>query len=250
MFCHYLSISFPILLASIKLKWISAILSVILFILLSIACIFTISPSLGGIFLSGGLWLWLIFRENKNLTFARLSLIGGILFALLFFLLTLTNPIPTETSPYFLKIPFIEKRLDPSGRVLVWQSSLQTWAENPIVGKGVGTDVANVKYSSPSGGMQTLGDAHQMWFNVAGQTGIVGFAALCWLCVFLFRRANVFSFESSKLVLQTALGIAFISAFLYQGLTGSYEDARHVLVLIGLLASVSESDFPKILEND
>lgn len=134
--------------------------------------------------------------------------------------------------------------------MLVWQSSLQTWKENPIVGKGVGLDVANVKYLSPSGGLQTLGDAHQMWLNVAGQTGVIGFLALCWLCVFLIRRANVFSFANSKPVLQTALGIAFISAFLYQGLTGSYEDARHVWVLIGLLTSISENDFPKIPEND
>jgi len=250
LFCHYLSISFPILLASIKLKWINSILSLILLVLLSIACVFTLSPSLGGVFLSIGLWFWLSFKESNKLNFARLSLTGGILFAILFFLLTLTNPIPTETSPFYLKIPFIEKRVDPSGRVLVWQSSLQTWKENPIVGKGVGLDVANVKYLSPSGGLQTLGDAHQMWLNVAGQTGVIGFLALCWLCVFLIRRANVFSFANSKLVLQTALGIAFISSFLYQGLTGSYEDARHVWVLIGLLASISENDFPKISEND
>lgn len=98
--------------------------------------------------------------------------------------------------------------------------------------------------------METLLDAHQMWLNVAGQTGIVGLFALCFLCVFLFRRANIFSFANKKLILQTALGIAFLSAFLYQGLTGSYEDARHLWVLIGLLASVSENDFPKILENN
>jgi uncharacterized membrane protein len=98
--------------------------------------------------------------------------------------------------------------------------------------------------------METLLDAHQMWLNVAGQTGIFGLFALCFLCVFMFQQANVFSFVDQKLILQTALGIAFLSAFLYQGLSGSYEDARHLWVLIGLLASVSENDFPKTVKND
>lgn len=250
MLCNYLSASFSILLASIKLKWINLVLSLILLILLSIASVFTISPSLGGIILIIGLWLWLSFREKKNFNFARLSLIGGIFFALLFFLSTVVTPIRSETSPFYLQIPLIEKRLDPSSRVLAWQTSLQTLAENPFFGKGVGTDVANAKYLNPSGRMETLLDAHQMWLNVAGQTGIFGLFALCFLCLFLFRRAYIFDFANQKLILQTALGITFLSAFLYQGLTGSYEDARHLWVLIGLLASVSENDFPKILKND
>ena len=250
MLCNYLSVSLLILFASIKLKWINSVFSLILLILLSIACVFTLSPSLGGIILSSGLWLWLSFREKGNFNFARLSLMGGIFFALLFFLSAVVTPIPSETSPFYLKVPLIEKRLDPSSRVLAWETSLQTLSENPFFGKGVGTDVAHAKYLNPSGRLETLLDAHQMWLNVAGQTGISGLFALCFLCVFLFRRANVFSFASQKLILQTALGIAFLSAFLYQGLTGSYEDARHLWVLIGLLASISENDFPKILKKD
>ena len=31
-----------------------------------------------------------------------------------------------------------------------------------------------------------------------------------------------------------ALAIAWLDAFVYQGLTGSYEDARHLWVLLGL----------------
>jgi ABC-type enterochelin transport system permease subunit len=88
-----------------------------------------------------------------------------------------------------------------------------------------------------------------MWLNVAGQTGILGLFALCYLCVFLFRRTNVFSFANQKSILQTVLGIAFLNAFLYQGLSGSYEDARHLWILIGLLAGVSENDFPKTVKN-
>lgn len=249
MLCNYLSVSFVLLLTSVKLKFISSKVFFVLLILISIACVITISPGLGGILLSGGLWLWLIFKEKGNLLFARLSLIGGILAAAVFFFAIIFTPIPTETSPFIIKIPYLEQRLDPSSRVLAWQTSLQTWAEYPFFGKGVGTDVANAKYLNPSGSAETLGDAHQMWLNVAGQTGIFGFAALCLICVFFLRRAAVFSFDDKKTILQTALGIAFISAFLYQGLSGSYEDARHLWVLIGLLASISEYDFSKLPEN-
>ena len=66
----------------------------------------------------------------------------------------------------------------------------------------------------------------------------------------MFRRAAFFDIKDQNSIVRTALGISFISAFLYQGLTGSYEDARHLWVLIGLLASVSEPFFPKSSEND
>lgn len=249
MLCNYLSVSFLFLFASIKLKWINRSLAFVSLILLSFASIFTISPNLGGIFLSIGLWLWLVFREKKFFNLARLSFVSGILAALLFFLSTVATPIHSETSTFFIKIPVIEKQLEPSSRVLAWKTSLQTVAEYPFFGKGTGTDVAHGKYLNPSGRLEILSDAHQMWLNVAGQTGIFGFCALCFLCFFLFRLGNVYSFENDKMIVRTAMGIAFLSAFLYQGLTGSYEDARHLWVLIGLLGSVSQDDFPKIPEN-
>lgn len=249
MLCNYLSVSFVFLLASVKLNFISSRIFFVLLILVSAACVLSVSPGLGGILLSGGLWFWLILWEKEKFIFARLSLIGGVFAAVIFFFAIIAAPIPTETSPFFIKIPYLEKRIDPSSRVLAWQTSLQTWAEYPVFGKGVGTDVANAKYLNPSGGMETLTDAHQMWLNVAGQTGVFGFAALCLLCLYFCRRAAVFSFENKKTILQTALGIAFISAFLYQGLSGSYEDARHLWVLLGLLAGISKNDFSKSSEN-
>lgn len=250
MLCNYLSISYVFLLASVKLNYISSKIFFILLILVSAACMMTISPGLGGIFLSAGLWWLLIFKEKGNFLFARLSLIGGIFAAMLFFFAIIFTPIPTETSPFYIKVPYLEKRIDPTSRVLAWQTSMQTWAENPFFGKGLGTDVSDAKYLNPSGSMETLTDAHQMWLNVAGQTGIFGLAAFCFLCIFFFRRAFIFSFDNKKAVLQTALGIAFISAFFYQGLSGSYEDARHLWILMGLLASISENDFSNLSEND
>jgi hypothetical protein len=39
--------------------------------------------------------------------------------------------------------------------------------------------------------------------------------------------------ETNRSVFRIGLGLAFISAFFYQGIGGSYEDARHLWVLIG-----------------
>ncbi len=162
--------------------------------------------------------------------------------ALLFFVATLFSPINSNASPYYWKIPIIEKRLDPSARVLAWQTSLPTIIENPVFGRGLGMPVADVRYESPTG-FQHLTDAHQMWLNIAGQAGLFGFSALCVICIFFSRQTFPFNFADSKAVLRTALGLAFSSAFLYQGLTGSFEDSRHLWVLFGLLGSITENKF-------
>jgi len=41
-------------------------------------------------------------------------------------------------------------------------------------------------------------------------------------------------------IILTGLGLAFCSAFVYQGLTGSFEDARHLWVLIGLVPAARD----------
>ncbi len=248
MLCNYLSVSFLFLLASYKLGWLKSFVFFSVLILISIACLLTLSPGLGGIFLTIGLWWWLIFKQDGSRKLARTSLINGIALAIFFFFAILVSPVPSETSPFYFKTTFSEKRLDPSSRVLAWQTAFQTFLENPFFGKGVGTDVADAKYLNPSGTLETLTDAHQMWLNVAGQTGLLGLFALCFLCVFFLRRMT-FNFANQKMILRTALSFAFSSAFLYQGLAGSFEEARHVWVLLGLLASVGESDFPNLAEN-
>ncbi len=242
MFCNYLSFGLIFLLSLFRLNLFKETLFYILFSLLSVACALTISPNLGGIILIIGLWLFVIFKENNRRRAARFSLFAGIFAAVLFFFSTLGTPIASATSPFYFKIPYLETRLDPTSRVLAWQSAFGTWQENPFFGKGVGTDAARVEYLNPSGTLETLTDAHQMWLNVAAQTGISGFAALCFLCYFFLRRAKSFSFADQQSVLETAFAIAFIG-FLYQSLSGSYEDARHFWVFLGLFAAAGRHDF-------
>lgn len=90
-------------------------------------------------------------------------------------------------------------------------------------------DAVSVLYQNPSGYLEHLSDAHNTFLNVAVQAGIFGLAALFLLLlgvVQVYRRAESFDVQ--------VLTFAFLNAFAYQGLGGSFEDARHLRVLLGL----------------
>ncbi len=105
-------------------------------------------------------------------------------------------------------------------------------------------DVAQVKYETLSGRKQILGDAHNIWLNVAGQTGLFGLAALMLMMIFLLKRSRFRLIKGDEgHCLRVGLSCAFIGAFVYQGLAGSFEDARHLWVLIiGVSVDFSSSE--------
>lgn len=221
MMCNYLNISVVFLLLAFKFKWLKREVLRIFSILFALTTFFTVSPGIGGVLLAIGLWFWLDLKS----IFAKLFFLGGILGAIFFFLTTL--PSPTD----------FPNKFEPSPRVLTWFSAAETLQKNPIVGRGIGLDAGYVIYDSPNG-QQILGDAHQLWLNVAAQQGLVGLAVIVFLTIWFFRRSLPLDLENTPF--KTALGLAFIGTFCYQGLIGSYEDARHLWVLLGLLASASE----------
>ncbi len=241
MLCHYLSIGLMILFAFFELNWISLKKFLFLLFIISITLLFTLTPGLGGVALSVGLWFFLIFKKNQKFFMARISLISGIVLAALIFLVTLVSPIQTPTSPYFVTIPVIEKRIDPSVRVLTWQSAFKTFLDYPLFGKGVGSDVASVNYLDASGNFQHLTDAHQLWISITAQEGIFGLLAILAITFYFLPSVFPLNFISKQEdVLNVGLNLAFISAFVYQGLVGSFEDARHLWVLLGLMLSVNK----------
>lgn len=239
MLCHYLSIGLMLLLIAHKNQWIKRSLFMVLLSLTLIALLFTLTPGLGAVALSIGIWLWLIFKEKFKLRAAQISLLCGICLAIAFFLVTLISPVQTETSPYFVTVPIIEKRIDPSVRLLTWQSAWETFLSYPIFGKGVGADAASVFYRDASNRLQFLTDAHQLWLNVAAQEGLIGFLAILAITLYFLHRSFPLRLgESEESVLRVGLSIAFLSAFVYQGFIGSFEEARHLWVLFGLICSV------------
>jgi len=248
MMTNFLNVSLLLALLAEKTVWLKKFWARILQAGIWFAAVLTFSAGLGGMVLSLGIWLWAVFRENSRPLLSKSALAGSIIFALLVFGSTLISPDSANTGREF-SVSLTERKFEPSVRVLVWEDALQQFAENPLTGRGTGANTAALQYRTLSGDTQLLLDAHHVWLNVAGQTGIVGLAAFILLAVYLFRKCR-FRFEhlSEKNLIHLALSCAFVGAFLYQGLSGSFEDARHLWILFGLLVGIStfsENDISK-----
>lgn len=232
MLCNYLNVSVMLALLGTRVGWIKPIVSKIFFFGIAFAALFSISPGLGGIALSSGIWFWAMHSKG-----GRALLAAGILASVVMLAATLVSPDTKNTDQDFV---IASRTIEPSVRVLVWEDTLTRLREHPILGRGTGLNVAEVRYEVLSGDKQMLGDAHNMWLSILGQAGVVGLAVFLFLCFYLWQRCN-FSDKSRPILI--ALSCALTGAFFYQGLTGSFEDARHLWVLIGLLAAVSSSGF-------
>jgi O-antigen ligase len=182
-----------------------------------------------------GVWWWICFRKSKPF-FAKTSLVAGIFFAAAFVFAVMIAPGWHKTAPFLIDVPLIEKTVAPSARIMTWTASWQTFTEHPIAGRGVGQDACDVRYFDLSEKMQTLTDAHNVFLNVAAQMGIFGLLAIISIIFYLTRKTFPMIFDgTNRSVFRIGFGLAFISAFFYQGIAGSYEDARHLWVLVGFI---------------
>jgi O-antigen ligase len=132
----------------------------------------------------------------------------------------------------------------------IWTAAWAAFAQHPLLGVGLGQGVVGVAFTTPSGEEQWLTDAHNTWLAVAGQTGIVGVLSLVALVVFLLCGGLVLNGDVRVSMLRTACIVAFIDAFMYQGLTGSFENARHLWLLMGLLACFSRPAWDRPLRRE
>jgi len=243
MMCNFLNVSLMLSILADKLDWLKKTWARFLHFGIWFAAFFTLSPGLGGLFLSFGVWLWANFDFARRKTFAVSACFFGIFLALAFFAASLISPDTPNTDQDF-KLLFIEQKFEPSVRVLIWQDSLETIRQYPFFGKGTGTGAASVEYTVLSGDNQFLTDAHNVWLNLFGQLGLFGFVAFTILCVFLLWKCKFrLTDKTEKSFVRLALSAAFLGAFWYQGLQGSFEDARHLWILFGLLASFGENGF-------
>lgn len=131
-----------------------------------------------------------------------------------------------------LAAPFVE----PSVRWRIWQEALITFRLHVWRGIGLDMPVVWVSYLDPSGNNQLLTDAHNILLNVGGQAGIWAVLALAGLSAWLIRHGCR---AMPGNAMSAAMLFGFIAAFLYDGLSGSFEDARHLWVLMGILAAAS-----------
>ncbi len=245
MMCNFLNVSLMLAFLAQELNWLNKIFARIIKIGIWCAAIFTFSPGLGGMFLSSGIWYWAIFRQKQKHLISKLALCGAIFLAFSVFGATLISPDTNNTTQEFT-VPFTTKTIEVSVRVLVWESVIEKFTQSPFIGAGTGIDAGLVYYETLSGDKQLLLDAHNNWLNVLGQTGLLGVFAFFLLNLFLFNRCRFKAeqFDEQNLT-QIALSCAFLGAFFYQGLAGSFEDARHLWVLFGLLVGISNATFSK-----
>ncbi len=237
MLCNFLNVGIVFLLGSRRLEWISPPIFWILLILHLIAAAFTVTPGLGGIFLAVGIWIAWEAAERRQMP--RAILYGGLgtAAAIAFVIVSAFSVRTIATSPYTFDI--LGWRIDPTQRLLTWQGSFETFLQNPVFGKGLDLGVASVRFLAPSGQNQLLTEGHNVFLNVAGQSGILGVGTLVALSVFLFSRVRPLTGTNDELfVIRRTLFVAFIAAFIYQGLTGSFENARHLWVLFGMMAAM------------
>ena len=237
MFCNFLNVSLIMLFIAEKLNFIGKKLFWISLFLILVCALFTISSGLGGIILAIGVWFWLTLRDSRN-NLAATGLTGGISIAIVFFIVNFFALQKYPNAPFSIVIPFSGVELLPSPRVLVWSDSLNTFQNNFLNGSGLGQNSCAVSFQNTDGTDAFLTDAHNIFLSVASQNGILGLLAIAAIMFFLIRKFSYSTFNKNRTsFLKNAFVLAFVCAFFYQGLTGSFEDTRHLWVLIGLILS-------------
>jgi O-antigen ligase len=245
MMCNYLTVSLMMLFVCRRLGWIGLPLFIAMFAGICLSAAFGITPGLGGIVLAVGFWLWLSLPPHRRL-WRRLSLVAGVAGALLFLLSATITPIVHPTAPFLITLPWLDLTVAPAARLTFWIDAWSNFLDRPVFGRGIGTDAIDVVYQNPAGVRRPYTDAHNMFLNLAAQCGVIGLLPLLLLIGKLVRQILPLRLgDQPSDVLRMGLGSAFLNAFVYQGLAGSFEDTRHLWLLLGLfLASGTVSRSP------
>ncbi len=228
MLANYLNVSVLVIVAGIAGVIGRKLRTAMLCGVLAVA-VFTISPGLGGIFLAAALLLWLVGYAGADYPgwLRRLVIAGCIAGAAAFVFAATVSP-ARQPDPLFA-VDVGELHLEPSSRLMTWRAASATFLQHPLLGIGVGLDTCRVAYLDLSDRHQLLTEAHNAFINVAADSGLLGFAATFGIVLFFARRIN------SKDNTTRILAIALVCGFLYHGITGSFEDSRHLWALMGLV---------------
>jgi O-antigen ligase len=232
MFCNYLNVSLLITVAARLKGWIGERMGWLLATGIVVCATFTISIGLGGLFLAFSLMIFVFRFRGWRFGFTAITC-GAV--SIGFLLLSLFALSPYPGGNVITTVPVVGIPLMPSSRSLVWSDALRTFVEHPLTGVGLGRPTTNVLFTNTDGTHSVLLDAHNSVLNVAAEAGVIGLAAFLALIAYLLRPIMRSFSDAGSYTVTAAAGIAFICAFVYQGLTGSFEEARHLWVLIGLL---------------
>jgi O-antigen ligase len=229
MACNYLTCSLGLLLIARIRGYAGRVPAAVMAAAIGIAAASTISPGLGGIALVAGVWIWLALPNHAVV--GRLALAGGAAVAALFVLALTFTIFPHSTAPFRIDLP-LGLTLYPSGRYLTWSGALAQFLRHPLIGIGIGIPPDDVHFMAPMG-MQELTDAHNLFLSIGAQCGIVGLIGLT--AIIGFAAAQLRSGSGTDKLTRFVLASTFLNALVYQGIGGSFEDTRHIWLLLGLL---------------
>lgn len=215
--------------------------------------LFTLSAGVGGFAIAGawGLAAWRRLRGLARSWFDwALALLAASLAA--FFLATMTVTLsPPGTGD--LSVGSHDVKLMDGMRPSIWKGL--RIHEHPLTGVGYGEPVAITSdprsFTSPDRLKDVvypvaphLMDGHNAWLNIIGQSGILGVVAFLALLLGL-TRGVVWKRPSDtplRLFWLRAITGSLVGAFAYHALVGSFEEARHLWLVLGLGVAVARLD--------
>jgi len=135
-------------------------------------------------------------------------------------------------------------------RLELWKTSLEIFEDFPVFGAGLGMYEKLLYTYAPSSGYSEGGihlHAHNTFFEVTSETGVVGGIAFLWICLAFLRR--VFSpanFSQDRDILAIQLGLtgaifaSLIFALACTVITLGVQDALLFWFLLGITASLGD----------
>lgn len=237
MLLNYLGTALALLLIGERLGWYGTRLTLVGAGAIAVTAFFALTPGFGGFLFIVGLWAWYSMRDSSPLV-ARAALVIACTAPVVAVMLASVTPIMHPTAPFLVEIPGLPP-LAPSVRLLAWMEAAHNFLQSPIIGRGIGLETVDVHYEASGCSTGCVTDAHNTFLNVAVQTGIIGLAALAAIIWFVLRHSRARPPRSSADVILFGLSAAWLSGLAVQGLVGSFEDARHLWIVLGLILSAT-----------
>lgn len=240
MFCNYLGVTWMFALLLTSVGWLKTRSFWVLSAALFVVDLFTLTPGLGGIFLGAGYFFHGKFQKSQKPALGRLVLASGVLASsAFFFAAAFTIFVFNENGR---RIPLANGEIIPSHRAVAWSGAFETFLQNPILGYGIDMPITKSEFTGPFGNRHLLTDAHNTYLSVLGETGLVGFLAFFSIICFVTLSLMWWKAETDfHKTIKICLLLALLDAFFYQSLTGSYEDSRHLWVLLGIAAAACKN---------
>jgi O-antigen ligase len=240
MLCNYLGVGVVMLSVMHALGWLGTLWHRVVSAGAWLTAAGSLSPGFGGLLLAAGWLRWQQHRDDprrRRMAAAGLTLAAAAAAAIL--VATLISPIHYSTRT--VRVPVIDRVVELAPRVRYWEASARSFLESPIVGRGAGLPTA--RWVGRRTGNEIWRDAHNVWINVGAEAGVLGLLAFGAVASYAWRcTGGAGTDEARTRIVKQGLRAALVSVLLFQGLSGAFEDARHLWVLFGLMVSAGWLD--------